>query len=65
MVINNSTDIEKELDYNLSELSGKLNELSRDPSFTPDQADTINEICRQIFYYLADLKDAVSYLNKK
>ena len=64
MAITSKSDINRTLDTNLTELSKSMQEISQSEVFTSnDQNYEMDSLCRNIFYYLADITDAIKLLN--
>lgn len=62
--ISSKSDINKVLDENLTNLACYMqNDICKRDCFTFDQAEAMDDLCKNIFYYLSDLKDAIELLN--
>lgn len=61
--INSKSEIKSKLEENLSQLSVSMQEISHRNCFDTEQASALDELCREIFYYLSDLTDAINLLN--
>lgn len=62
--INYKSEIKSKLNNNLTNLSKSMQDICRKDCFTFEQSSALDDLCREIFYYLSDLTDSINLLNK-
>lgn len=63
--INSKSDINNILEKHLNELANYMQEdICKRDCFSYEQSQAMDDLCKNIFYYLSDLKDAIELLNK-
>ncbi len=61
--INSKSEIKSKLKENLTQLSINMQEISHRNCFDAEQTSVLDDLCKEIFYYLSDLTDAINLLN--
>lgn len=61
--INSKSEIKSKLNENLTQLAKNMQEISHRNCFNSEQSYALDDLCREIFYYLSDLTDSVNLLN--
>lgn len=61
--INSKSEIKSKLNENLTQLSKCMQEISHRDCFDFEQQSVLDDLCREIFYYLSDLTDSINLLN--
>ena len=62
--INSKSEIKSKLHQNLTQLSKNMQEISHKNCFNFEQQSALDDLCREVFYYLSDLTDSINLLNK-
>lgn len=61
--INFKSEIKSKLNQNLTQLSENMQKISHQNCFSSEQQSALDDLCREIFYYLSDLTDSINLLN--
>lgn len=61
--INSKSEIKLKLNQNLTQLSKSMQKISQQNCFNSEQQSALDDLCREVFYYLSDLTDAINLLN--